>query len=226
MKGERFMKRKLIIVLFVAVFCISASPALADMYELDRDAALTLTNIAQDEDDGGTTVGALTVFDGPSGIYGPMSGMVGFTAQLWSSDAPLPGSTPGPGEDLIAIAKIYSTLAIPFDEDYDGVISYIENDDEDTWSVQLYYIIDGTEYNSGDFVELVGGQSTYLAINDAFNTEDIDEYGFRVMGIMTGKLGNPSQNDAFHISVVPVPGAVLLGMLGLAVAGVKLRKLA
>jgi hypothetical protein len=221
MKGERFMKRKLIIVLFVAVFCMSAAPALADMYELDRDAALTLTNIAQDEDDGGTTVGALTVFDGPSGLYGPMSGMVGFTAQLWSSDAP--NGTPAPGEDLIAIAKVYSTLAIPFDEDYDGVISYIENDDEDTWSVQLYYIIDGTEYNSGDFVELVGGQSTYLAINDAFNTEDIDEYGFRVMD---NDGGNPSQGDAFHISVVPVPGAVLLGMLGLAVAGVKLRKLA
>lgn len=38
--------------------------------------------------------------------------------------------------------------------------------------------------------------------------------------------GLPGATDAFvdNINVVPLPGAVLLGMLGLSVAGVKLRR--
>lgn len=33
-----------------------------------------------------------------------------------------------------------------------------------------------------------------------------------------------STGDTFHTSVVPVPGAVLLGMLGLGAVGIKLRR--
>ena len=90
----------------------------------------------------------------------------------------------------------------------------------------MYYVIGTTEYNSGDFVPLAGGASTYLTILGEVETDDIDEYGFRVMGLMTGQDGNPSQGDAFHVSVVPVPGAILLGLLGLGAAGIKLRKFA
>lgn len=207
------MKRKLITLICVAV-CLSSSAAFADIYELTRDDALAMTNIIQDEDDGGTIVGGLTIYDGYSPMYGPMSGDVGFTAQLWDSD-----------DDYVAIAKVYFTESIP-GSPHDGITSYFENDDDDIWSVQMFYVIDDVEYNSGDFVELAAGQSTYLTIMGAVETDDIDEYGFRVMGLMTGTDGNPSQGDAFHISVVPVPGAVLLGMLGLAAAGVKLRKFA
>lgn len=209
------MKRKLI-TLICLVVCLSSSAAFAELnlYELTREDALRLDTIIQDEDDGGTDVGTLSVYDGYDPLYGSMSGDVGFTAQLWDTD-----------QDNIAIAKVYFEDYMPASP-YDGITSYFENDDDDIWSVQMFYIIDGTEYNSGEFVELAGGAHTYLTIMGAVETDDIDEYGFRVMGIMTGKDGNPSQGDAFHISVVPVPGAVLLGMLGLAAAGVKLRKFA
>ena len=82
------MKRKLITVICVAVFCMSSS-AFASLYELTREDALAMTNIIQDEDDDGTTVGALTVYDGYSTLYGPMSGEVGFTAALTDTDDPL-----------------------------------------------------------------------------------------------------------------------------------------
>ena len=209
------MKRKIITVLCLAVFCTCGSAAFADIYELTREDALKLDTIIQDEDDGGTTVGALTVYDGPDLLYGPMSGMVGFTAQLWDEDDPLD----------YAVAKIYFTEDIPASP-YDGITSYFENDDDDIWSVQMFYFIGTTEYNSGDFVSLDGGAHTYLTIMGAVETDDITEYGFRVMGLMTGQDGNPSQGDAFHVSVVPVPGAILLGLLGLGAAGIKLRKFA
>ena len=210
------MKRKLITLICLVVFCMCGS-AFADIYELTREDALKLDTIIQDEDDGGTTVGALSVYDGYDPMYGSMSGEVGFTAQLWDTDQDLP--------DPIAIAKIYFAEDIPASP-YDGITSYFENDDDDIWSVQMYYVIGTTEYNSGDFVPLAGGASTYLTILGEVETDDIDEYGFRVMGLMTGQDGNPSQGDAFHVSVVPVPGAILLGLLGLGAAGIKLRKFA
>ena len=209
------MERKFITVICLAVFCISGS-AFADIYELTREEALAMTNIVQDEDDGGTNVGALSVYDGYSTLYGSMSGEVGFTASLQDTDNPLD----------YAVAKIYCIVDGVPGSLYDGITSYFENDDEDIWSVQMYYVIDGFESNSGDFVELAGGASTYLTILGEVETDDIDEYGFRVMGLMTGTLGHPSQSDAFHISVVPVPGAILLGLLGLGAAGIKLRKFA
>jgi len=39
-------------------------------------------------------------------------------------------------------------------------------------------------------------------------------------------LDYPSYSDDFHVSLVPVPAAVILGMLGLGAAGWKLRKFA
>jgi len=211
------MKRKLITVLCVAVFCMCGSAAFADLnlYELTREDALAMTNIVQDEGDGGTSVGSLSIHDGPDDSYKVMSGMVGFTAWLEDTD----------GDD-ITIAKIYCDLSINASP-YDGITSYFENDDDDIWSVQMYYKIGDAEYISGDFVELATGESTYLTILGSVETDSITEYGFRVMGNMIGGTsGYPSNPDFFHISVVPVPGAILLGLLGLGAAGIKLRKFA
>jgi hypothetical protein len=57
------------------------------------------------------------------------------------------------------------------------------------------------------------------------DTDDIDDIGFYIKDDFLGG-DYPSDPDAYHISVVPVPGAVLLGILGLGVAGIKLRKYA
>jgi len=58
-------------------------------------------------------------------------------------------------------------------------------------------------------------------------TGDISEIGFYVRANFwpDDKFG-PSSPDTFRVSAVPVPGAVLLGILGLTAAGVRLRRFA
>ena len=96
----------------------------------------------------------------------------------------------------------------------------------------MFYISGGKEYNSGAYVELAGtGGSTNLSTGapvGGLDLSTITDIGIRIQGNMIGLTpGNsdyPSNPDAFHFSVVPVPAAVLLGILGLSVAGIKLRK--
>jgi hypothetical protein len=113
---------------------------------------------------------------------------------------------------------------------YDGITSYFQNDDQSRWSVQLFYVSGATEYNSGAFMELLPvGDSIYLSTGapvGGLDLSTITSIGFRVKGInMGGTNPNyPSYSDDFHISVVPVPAAFLLGLLGLGAAGLKLRK--
>jgi hypothetical protein len=52
----------------------------------------------------------------------------------------------------------------------------------------------------------------------------VTNIGFKI-GANLGTSGEVASGEAFDVNVVPVPGAVLLGMLGLGVAGLKLRKL-
>ena len=55
----------------------------------------------------------------------------------------------------------------------------------------------------------------------------VTNIGFQIGGNMEEPWGggsNPSNPDTYHMDVIPVPGAFLLGMLGLSAAGVKLRR--
>jgi len=86
----------------------------------------------------------------------------------------------------------------------------------------------------------VTGPQGYLAqgyyhffIPWSINTSMISLYGGQrnpdytlFWNVVAGSLSSGSQQNYAKFTVVPIPGAVLLGILGLSVAGVKLRKYA
>ena len=227
------MKRFLLFTLVIGLFAVQAD---AGMWELDRPTALGFTTYTNLNFTGaGDSIGLLDVYDGPGneyydggGVtgYSVMSGLVGFTTTTFG-DAGDAGAT-------VRAQISYGGSPGLSGSPYDGISSYFENDNEDKWSVQLFYTdsVDAGLHESA-WVELDGpGGSTYLTAsasgNGLLNLANITNIGFRVEGNMIGQSNPdyPSNPDAFHISLVPVPGAVLLGILGLSVAGIKLRKFA
>ncbi len=221
-------KRTLFLGIYLSVLLITAQTNAA-MWEVDRATALQFTshNMVQ----GFLDSSDIRVYDGPNNkVYGPaggdtygstgnvMSGQVGFVATI--------GANSSPGDATIEIFDPSPSLSGVYNN---GIKIYAENDNDDHWEVQLFYeATPGGDKDSGAFAHLSPGQSTWLSISDAVNLADVTKLGIRVQGHNMGgsNVGEPSNPDTFHTSVVPVPGAVLLGMLGLGAAGVKLRKFA
>jgi hypothetical protein len=218
------MKRVLI---FCVVFGLFAVQANADIWELDKTTALGFTTYTDLDGAGGDSVGSLSVYNGPSTkVFGPggpnygaalMSGEVGFVATF---------------EDFAGATTVTARISdggnAGLSGEYDGFTAYTQNDNDDIWSVRLF-LEDDTGIYFSDWHDLPGlGGSAYPLVDHAFDFDDVIDFGFEIKGDMTGADGNPSSPDAFHYSVVPVPGAVLLGILGLGLGmvGMKLRKYA
>ena len=121
---------------------------------------------------------------------------------------------------------------------FDGYELWIANDNDDIWWVNIFMNTGYTDalFNEDDnfyengWTPLNPGQVKVLQIDfvaaGVENLDHVTNIGFAVAGNMTNLDGNPSDPDVFHVSVVPVPGAILLGMLGLGAVGLKLRKFA
>ena len=108
---------------------------------------------------------------------------------------------------------------------YDGFSAYIANDSRYSWQYQLYASgVVGTTptvKESGVWTTLVPGAHQVLEFT--FGDMMVKQVGFDVRANY-GLLSAPGSGDSFQTSVVPVPPAVLLGFLGLGLAGVKLRR--
>ena len=224
------MKRFLLFALVVGLFAGQAS---AGMYEMDAADALNLRDVTWSD----TTVGGSNILKyvgsnpgtaagdrvyGTSSVYGkPMYYDVGFLGNL---------------EDISGDG--YASVLIGAKANTNGVLDTIKalgsfdsfgmpfsNDNDDSWQYKLYVDTTGGNYATPWSASLSSGGTTYLTlafVGDVnFNT--LTDIGFGIR-LDTAASGNVS--DDFHTSVVPVPGAVLLGMLGLSVAGLKLRKFA
>jgi hypothetical protein len=221
------MKRILLLGVMVGLFTGQASAA---MWEVDRPTALGFTSYTLIS---GILTGDLSVYNGyftkiagsgPSdyggsnGLGPAMSGDVGFSATL---SANVTGG--------FAELEIYhASPGLTDTTTYSAISMYVQNDNNSRWAYQLFYVNGGGSHDSGAFVPLDPyGQSTVLTIPGSVVLAGISDIGFRIQGHFTSVAPEPSSPDAFHTSVVvPVPAALLLGLLGLGAAGLKLRRFA
>ena len=232
------MKRFLFIILMIGLFAVQADAG-PYYFELTKDFALQLTEYALDptvtnEED---VIGSLDVFEDPSVEYGEMSGQVGFVGGQIYDYGPLDGEGELTAGDGSVTAMVFGDITgLGLTGGSDGITSYFQNDNDNNYTIQLFYVvgsiasdgtISGTEAHS-EWVELGGyGDSAYLTVDtEDLDLSTIDYIGFRVLALIGAGTGYPTQGDVWHISMTPVPAAVILGILGLGVAGIKLRKYA
>ena len=240
------MKRFLLFTLVIGLFAVQAN---AGIWELDRTTALRFQSISVAAPDTWDDFG---VYDGystlhysngsPGAEYGAtlpgtttplMSGMVGFVVDLDDT------VVTSPVVDKIVIATIWDPAPV-LSGAYDSIRTYAQNDNDDIWSVELFFkyksyvTTGGTNIAAGErqsgYTSLAasGTATSLLTTPNApaeFDLSYITDIGIRIKGnLISGDW--PSDPDTTHISLVPVPAAVLLGLLGIGVAGIKLRKYA
>jgi hypothetical protein len=202
----------------------------------------TVTNTGDGVDAvGDGTYGALdglAIYDDPttkifdSGMFGAnygsqgnlMAGQVGFVASYTDLSA---------DSDFVVSEVSYGGSPGLMGTGYDGITGFFANDNNSDWSLRFFYstgvgMAKVTNYSTPLATLAPGGGSMYLTVlapggPGSLDLSTITDMGFEVSALM-GSGSYPSSPDAYHISVVPVPGAFLLGILGLGVAGARLRK--
>lgn len=216
------MKRILLISLVLGLFAGSAS---ADMYVMDQATAELLYDVSWT---GELSYDMKYVGDNPGGIgdkiygsqlvYGAtMEYLVGFAGNIIVDTT---------GGNTVASVNIGLGREVNLTGEYDGFALPISNDDQQIWEYKLYVNTTGADYISDSWTPLAGGtQSTLvLPFNALVDFSTLTDIGFIIQFNVASTGGGTNYSDDFHTSVVPVPGAVLLGLLGLGVAGWKLRK--
>lgn len=210
------MKRCLLVALILAVVAGQASAA---MYELDVPMARSFTQLPASITPGSSPNILNYVIDNPGtsgsstyyndGLFGAnpnygyeMQLSVGFVGQL------VAGS-------VLNIGKASPGISA---SDFDSFGAWIANDNFDDYKYHLFVSYDNlvTKVTSAE-ATLFPGQRAFLAI-DSVDFSSVTHIGFDIEII-----GN-NPTDVFHTSVVPVPAAALLGVLGLSAAGLRLRK--
>ena len=224
------MKRTLFLALVVvAVFSAQAS---ADFYYYFTETkAAEMTFLATSPGDALTNT-YIGTYPGGSGeklfgtevSYGDtMTQLVGFSGNLKDNSGDFEAiQTIGLG----SLNESGTSLDLVPDETYvDGFQLLIANDNNQGWSYRTYVWVIGnsTRYET-DWTTLIADTQTNLILSTGYiDFHEVCGIGFEVK--WTYEPGG-SIGDDFHTSVVPVPAAVILGMLGLGVAGIKLRKYA
>lgn len=223
------MKRMLLVSLVVGLV---AGQAFADPYEMDVPTAALLTHTGTSDNDTATLVyvgynPGTNIADGilnPGLGYGASMqyavGFVGDVADTLASGDHVAWMAIGLGNNFAAAGLTGS---------FDSYVLPIANDNNQLWQYKLYVIYQtGAEY-SPDWVTVAPGNVTTIswATSLNFDGNEVVDLGFVVRwdGYLNPRSdGTPQDGDRFHTSVVPVPAAMLLGLLGLGTAGLKLRK--
>ena len=158
-----------------------------------------------------------TLVDGTATGYNwPMSGMVGFVGMIGDTN-----------QDQQAWLRIGGAAA---SGTCDSLYMYVQNDDQSLYRLGLF-ATDGTNtYLSSDplpVFEPHQGQWMTLTFPQAMTDPTVGFELFMDLGLSPQHgYTVPSAADIWYVSATPLPGAVLLGFLGLGAAGLGLRKLA
>jgi hypothetical protein len=227
------MKRILLFGVMVGLFA-GQGQASADLYyTMDVPTAAQLTAVSWSDAQSygmryiGYNPGNLADrISGNEPEYGALMGYaVGFAGNI-TVDRALKNGTNTVASVNIGLGPNVSLAGI-----YDGFFLPISNDNQQTWEYKLYVDTDagsGIEYVSPSWTPLAAGTRTTLTLpfGTEVNFSTLNDIGFIIQFNMATTGGNgQSWSDDFHTSVVPVPGALLLGLLGLGTVGAKLRRL-
>jgi len=214
------MKRFLLFWMVIALF---AGQAWAATLSLTAGNALTLDDWWYSDPAGFNMAADPTTSTVAYG--GPMQYQVGLYGLLDDTDAD--------DGDKLAWVKWGTPDVVPQAVGFSRYALDAANDNQSIWDTRLFLTQGTSEYVS-PWVSLAAGQSARLVLDFATEGVDastaVDDIGLYIRGnlIGTGIPGDPypSDGDAYHVSVayVPVPTAIILGLLGVGVACVKLRK--
>jgi hypothetical protein len=233
MYGEIKMKRFILICIVVGLF---AGHAYASLYQMDITTASQLRDVSWSDNQifGGNLLKYVGLQPGDStvtplygaGVYGalnPMYYSVGFVGDLTDNTGTSSSLPDGFASVLIGAA---GTPALTTINSLSGSLTTftmpISNDNDDFWEYKLYVVdaLDQT-YETGWIPISSGNQLTLSVGAGGVSFSDIKDIGF---GVQLNVASQGATSDDFHTSIVPVPAAVILGILGIGVAGFKLRK--
>ena len=212
------MKRFL---LLSVVLTLIAGQANAAMYYMDQTTAAGMTLLGTSA---GDTSSLLYVGYKPGGLadrvagsdpaYGDIMNLaVGFSGRL----ADFSG-----GDSAIATIGLSKPALTGT---FGGFVLPISNDDNQIWRYQSYVTVGATTYTSG-WAQLTHEAQSALLANIGSDTDFANVTGIGFMIEWKPSVNGYSASDDYHASVVPVPAAVIMGLLGLGVAGLKLRRFA
>ena len=215
------MKRILLLSVVVGLFAGQAS---AGLYTMDATTAGGMRLISTSTGDlctlkyvgynpggpGDWIFGAQTEYGAGEGN---MTFAVGFTGNMVDNDQS--------GSAIAAIGLVGPGLT----GQYDGFQLPIANDDDDTWRYQAYVTTASGTTPSGWSAGLIPGEQTTLLVSTpGLYYSTVTGIGFEIGWDRSSNEGR--SGDDFNTSVVPVPAALLLCLLGLGAAGLKLRRYA
>jgi hypothetical protein len=226
------MKRFILFTLLIGLFAVQAN---ADMYTMDAITAAQLRAVSWSGDTttGNNEIGYIGynpgapadwVFGDLASFGATMNLAVGFRGNLDDTTgdgfASVNLGVPSTNTDLLTTLQGLGS--------FDGFVLPISNDDQQIWEFRLYVNTKGSNYVSS-WTPLAGlGTKATLSLpfGSSVDFSTLEDIGFMVQFNKATTGGGTNTSDDFHTSVVPVPGAILLGILGLSVAGIKLRKYA
>jgi len=223
------MKRIFLFISMLVGLFAGAASADMDMYQMDPATAAGMTMVSYTDSGSlyyvgynpGTAVGDEVWSDGTHHKYDDtmtMTYAVGFSGYL--------GYLEESSDDGFAIATIGLSNPGLTNKEYDGFLLPVSNDDDQTWRYKSYVETDDFFKTSDNWAQLGPGTQTNLIVTTGslLDFSKVTKIGFLIQ--WKPSVNGGSASGDFHTSVVPVPvpAAVLLGMLGLGVAGLKLRK--